>query len=175
MPLRHISVTLTIGDSASPAADTNGRDNLFVGVVTKDGGREFPLGRRSPDDTDNFPEAVDDYPKGTHSFAIGFVPGDPETRVAFDSLPGGRNDPLSSLFMEIDGEGDVLFVYLRKQGLPDLAESDVSVFNDDAIAIEAVRVGLISLTTERNYFANLRRPLYMGHEFGHILYLKESR
>jgi len=137
--------------------DTNSAtgDHIYIGVVGKGGGREFPLD-----------SAINDFQPGIVTYLLGTVWQVPAGNVELPnySTVGGRNDP-EKYHIDLD---EVDYVYIRKQG-------ERTLTGDDAYQFDSVEVKLyasqIDPTNLRTFRTNI--DLWLSNEFGHQVWLKE--
>jgi hypothetical protein len=156
--LTGIQVVLTTSPDDGDVAGTD--DHLYIGIVGKGGGREFPLDSEE-----------ENFEPGTEVFALGSVPGptSPLWKYPIESKPGELNDPeLQNLDLE-----QVDYVYLRKQG-------ERSPDGDDFYALGSVDVVLYgpanadpSLQFKRHFHFNRKtiKSLWLANPRGHVVYL----
>jgi hypothetical protein len=132
-------------------------DQIYIGVVGRGGGREFPLA------VANF----DDFEPGVVAYHLGAVwerPYPPNHHHPDNSRPGEKNDP-EVYHIELD---KVDHVYIRKQGRGDAA--------DDPYQFSSVEVKLYadqSDTTNRRIFS-ASNDLWLGNAYGHQAWLLEE-
>lgn len=148
--LRGMIVRLVTGNDVFAGTD----DMIYIGVVGKDGGREFPL------DVSNF----NDFEKGTDiKYHLGTVWDGAAlngTKKPADSEPGQKNDPMWHR-VELDA---VDYVYIRK------AENtnDHPQYQMDLVEITLYGGNNVSRTfIETN-------DIYLGKNVGLICYIPED-
>lgn len=131
-------------------------DHIYIGVVGKDGGREFPLDVR----------AFNDFEKGTDVlYWLGTV-WDGNAVVGAKkpkhSTPGGRNNPWW-YHIELN---DVEYVYIRKAG-------NRTTSGDDAYKFDLVEVTLYSTNPNSKTFSTTE-DLWLANEYGLQAWLTEE-
>lgn len=148
--VRGILVHLETQDVSGAGTD----DHLYVGVVGRGGGREFPLDVRR----------FDDFKEGANvRYLLGTIwgPVPPGVRKPRESEPGERNDP-GQFQMEL---AQVDYVYLRKTGTR-------KGEGDDAYALRDVEVMLYGQAPpERRTFSSSN--VWLANEYGHQVWLRE--
>jgi hypothetical protein len=172
-------VTLITSDETTPG-DPNTDDQIYIGVVGTGGGREFPLS--SPDK---------DFVKGeTQNFGLGqiwepiafgtqvSVPYGVPSSGPIDPKKPPNNDP-TLVPLDVD---KVNFVYLRKTGTTrggTTYEGDND--GDDAYRLQEATVKLYGpASPSKRVFifkpdpANQLKSLWIGTEFGLVIYLTED-
>ena len=131
-------------------------DHIYIGVVGKGGGREFPLAVKNFNDFERGADVV--YWLGTVWDGTAVV----GARKSHKSTPGGRNNP-GWFDIEID---DVEYVYIRKQG-------ERSTSGDDAYKFDSVRVTLYGTSPQqREFFTG--EDLWLANEYGLQAWIPES-
>jgi hypothetical protein len=174
-------VTLITSDETTPG-DPGTDDNMYIGVVGTGGGREFPLA--SPDK---------DFVKGaTQNFALG-QPWEPIQVGTQESFPFGVPVPSTPVDPKKPPNNDpklvpldvaqVTHVYLRKTGTTrggTTYEGDED--GDDAYRLQEATVKLYGpASPSKRVFifkpnpANELKSVWMGTEFGLVIYLQEER
>lgn len=145
----------------APKQDVETTDNLYVGVITKTGGREFPLRYQrgglkiGPGQTLEFGVNANDLP--------------PEKQI-FESTGNGRNSIETYPLSQVES------VYLRK------AAANANYDRDDAVGIEYVGVFITEVTGGEEMIMDWNNrnrpdssgpsPFWLGNEFGQTIYLK---
>jgi len=144
--------------------DAGTDDHMYVGLIGRGGGREFPLATDSDEDFEHQPGGDPEvFRLGTiwEAIAAGKKP--------HQSEPGGHNDPgRFPLDMDL-----VDYVYLRKQG-------ERSKDGDEGYALQDVVVILYGYASpHRRYFytfiTSLKPAMWLANENGHICYLREAK
>jgi hypothetical protein len=136
--------------------DSGTDDQIYVGVVGRGGGREFPLA------TANF----NDFEPGLATYLLGAIWQVAPANVKHPdmSLVGERNDP-EVFRIEL---GEVDYVYIRKEGDP--------TASDDAYKFDSVEVKLYAAQGDtpnlRTFSTN--SDLWLGNEFGHQAWIAET-
>jgi hypothetical protein len=153
--LKGLVVILTTANRNNAGTD----DQLYLGVIGRGGGREFPLATPEEDFEVQPPGKPEAFLLG--SFWDNPAANQPNPKYPFRSGPGGTNDPAR---FEVDL--DMLdYVYLRKQG-------DRGV--DDSYALEQVVVYLYGpVVGQRRTFRCDNPALWLGNAFGHVAYLHD--
>jgi hypothetical protein len=180
--LTGMMVTLITSSETTPG-DPGTDDNMYIGVVGKGGGREFPLASKDED----FEKGVQNFKLGAvwEFFPIGFtysVPfgaPDPANPVPVDPKKPLNNDP-TLVPLDVD---KVDFVYLRKTGTLKGGDTyEDAGEGDDAYRLQEATVKLYGPATPSKrtfHFStnpdNEQRSVYMGSEFGLVIYLQEDR
>jgi hypothetical protein len=143
-----------------PNAGTD--DHIYIGLVGRGGGREFALATSLEDFEVQPPGKPEVFLLGT--FWDNPAASVPQAKYSLRSGPGGENDPAR---FEVDLDL-VDYVYLRKQG-------DRSFEDDDAYALQQVVVYLYGPVTGqwRTFRADANNGLWLGNEFGHVVYLHD--
>lgn len=131
-------------------------DMIYIGVIGKGGGREFPL------DVAGF----NDWEKGSNiKYHLGTVWDGAAlngTKKPLHSEPGQKNDPMWHR-VELD---EVDYVYIRKQG-------DNTKTGDDRYRFETVEVTLYGANPISRSFIETA-DLYLSNESGQICYIPEG-
>lgn len=150
--VRGIVVQLKTENQSGAGTD----DHIYVGVVGRGGGREFPLA------TNGF----NDFEKGTNiKYWFGTVwDGGAVTgaKKPADSTPGGRNDPAWHR-IELD---EIDYVYVRKQG-------SRSSKGDNAWKMDNVEVSLYGSSSPSKRTFGTSNDLWFGNEYGQNSWLPE--
>lgn len=152
MEILGITVSLKTGSGVWEGTD----DHIYVGIIGKGGGREFPL------DVIGY----DDFEPGTHvSYLLGTVWGIDAAKKGelepFSSSQGGWNDPNK---WEIDME-KIDYVYLRKSGSRRGSA-------DDMYELEEVEVALWGPEPNRRRFRHTGEAR-LANEYGLQIFLPE--
>ena len=156
-------LTVRLEVMRAEGAGTN--DQLYVGLLGTEGGREFALG-----------SSRNDFEAGSHwSYVLGLPEPLPSVNVPMirsnDSRPGARNDP-GQFFMTVEG---VQSVYLRKQAYGTGGD-------DDAVNLRSVTVWVRdhddAVFAGRQFFARgiaeADAGLWLANEYGHQVWLQRT-
>ena len=158
MAVTKILIRLT---TLAPQPDVGTADNLYVGVITKTGGREFPLRYQRGGLKINAGQTLE----------FGVNANDlPAEKQIFESTGNGRNSIETFPLSQVES------VYLRK------AAANASFDRDDAVGIEYVGVFITEVTGGEEVLMDWNNrnrpdssgpsPFWLGSEFGQTLYLK---
>ncbi len=149
--IRGIVVRLRTKNQSNAGTD----DHIYIGVVGKGGGREFPLDVRGFDD---FEEGSDvKYWFGT-VWDGSLLSG---ARKPYRSETGNINDP-AWFRMELD---EIDYVYVKKQG-------NNTTAGDDAWKMDSIEVSLFGASPQRRTFSTAN-DLWFANEFGRQVWLTE--
>lgn len=153
--LRGVVVGLRTGTSAHAGTD----DHIYVGIIGRGGGREFPLDDRT----------VNDFEAGTNvTYLLGTVwdttVADASPRRPYRSNPAEPNRDNDPGRNPISIE-DIEYVYLRKQG-------GRNADDDDAYMLGEVEVTLYGSDPDKRVF-RITDDIWLGVEFGLYVWIPQ--